>query len=205
MKRPHLLLAHDYWKKHLRPGDCAIDATCGNGRDTLALANIILNHPQSAVWSLDIQQTALENAESFLKRALSEPLFSRILFHHLCHAEIDRIPLPHPPRLIVYNLGYLPGGNKAITTETTTTLQSVQKALLLLGEEGALSITCYPGHPEGKREEAAIVEWASGLSSLDMTVCYHRWVNRPDSPSLFWIARNVSSETQEQPMEICGR
>ena len=58
------------------------------------------------------------------------------------------------PKLIVYNLGYLPGSDKLLTTKTSSTLLSVEKALSLIAPNGAISITCYPGHEEGKKEEA---------------------------------------------------
>jgi hypothetical protein len=181
----HLFLAHTYWKKHLRPGDYAIDATAGNGCDTLELVKI----PLIQVISLDIQQVALEKT----KRALPQEFLPRVSLHSLCHSKLDLLPLLAPPRLIVYNLGYLPGGDKSITTETSTTLQSLHKAVNLLAEDGALSITCYPGHSEGEREEKAILEWAGALSSSSWQVCHHRWVNRPRSPSLLWMTRLASS------------
>lgn len=184
---PHLSLAHAYWKGHLRLGDLAIDATCGNGYDTFALAKLLLSHPESLIVGFDIQTSALEKTETLLKKAFSKEELARILFHHRCHSELDQVPLPHPPRLVVYNLGYLPGSDKSITTKTESTLQSLCKATKLFGEQGALSITCYPGHPEGKREEEAVLAWAKTLDPVIWKVCHHRWLNRPSSPSLLWI------------------
>ncbi len=185
---PHIALAHAYWRAHLSAGDIAIDATCGNGYDTLALAKLLLNHPDSLILGFDIQSSALEKTDSLLKQALTEEHLERVLFHRRCHSEIDQIPLPLPPKLIVYNLGYLPGADKSITTMTPSTLSSLEKAITLLTpEQGALSITCYPGHPEGKKEEDAVLEWAEKLPSERWQVCHHRWLNRGASPSLLWI------------------
>jgi hypothetical protein len=183
----HIILAHTYWKEHLRPGDVAIDATCGNGRDTLMLAQILLECPDSLLIGLDIQPAALEKTALLLKKSLPDSYLSRVLLHRLCHAQIDSIPLPIQPRLIVYNLGYLPGSDKTITTQTPTTLQSLQKGALLLASDGAISITCYPGHPEGEKEELEILAWTQLLNPAKWLVCHHRWVNRSASPSLFWI------------------
>jgi hypothetical protein len=105
--------------------------------------------------------------------------------HLRSHAEILQVPLPHPPRLIVFNLGYLPGGNKAVTTQTESTLDTLQKCLSILAPDGAISITCYPGHEEGLREMEAILQFVQTLT--DWHVCHYQWVNRPRSPSLFWI------------------
>jgi hypothetical protein len=184
---PHLSLAHSYWARHLQSGDIAIDATCGNGYDTVALAQLLLTHPDSLLLGLDVQQTALEKTFTLLRNSFPEEVLKRVLLHRISHADIDRIPLPVPPRLVVYNLGYLPGGDKTITTQTPTTLESLQKAINLLAEDGALSVTCYPGHEEGAQEEAGIVEWAGKLPQERWQVCYHRWINRPASPTFLWI------------------
>jgi hypothetical protein len=166
---PHLKLAKQYWKEFLKNGDLAIDATCGNGHDTLFLSDLC------SVIGMDIQSQALENTRALLQKEVSLYLLS--------NEEIDSLPLPYPPRLIVYNLGYLPGGDKSITTQTEKTLISVKKSLELLAPGGALSITCYPGHEEGAREEKALEEWAATLPSVK----HHKW--GPKSPSLLWILK----------------
>lgn len=186
-RSPHLLLAHAYWKEHLRPGDIAIDATCGNGYDTAALAEILLPHSNSLLIGLDVQQEALDQTTKLLKNSFPESYLSRVLLNRRCHADLASLPLPVAPRLIVYNLGYLPGGNKSITTQTPTTLQSLKSAMKLLAHDGALSITCYPGHEEGSREETSILEWAKQLPANSWQVCHHRWINREAAPSLYWI------------------
>jgi len=173
---PHLGLAKNYWKGLLKKGDLVIDATCGNGHDTLYLAGIC------SVIGLDIQDRAIRNTEILLKKHQKKGALYR-----LSHTDIDTLLLPHAPRLIVYNLGYLPQGDKSITTRTETTLESVTKGLKLVAPTGALSITCYPGHEEGQREEKALEEWAATLPSHQWSVCYHKWINRPRSPSFIWI------------------
>jgi hypothetical protein len=173
---PHLKLAKEYWREHLKSSDLAIDATCGNGNDTLFLTELC------TVIGLDIQVEALQNTEALLARSER-----RAILHRLSHEEIDRLPLPHSPHLIVYNLGYLPKGDKSITTQTKTTLISVQKSLELLAPGGALSITCYPGHEEGEKEEKALEEWATLLPSDRWLVAHHKWLNRKKAPSLLWI------------------
>lgn len=173
---PHLHLAKKYWHAHLSPADLAIDATCGNGHDTLFLSEFC------QVIGLDIQMRALQNTEELLLKHER-----KAALHHLSHDQIDTLLLPQPPRLIVYNLGYLPSGDKKITTQTETTLISIEKGLKMLAPHGALSITCYPGHEEGAREEKAIFSFALTLPSESWSVCLHQWLNRPRSPSLIWI------------------
>jgi len=184
---PHLFIAHGYWKKHLEPGDIAIDATCGKGNDTLMLAQILLSTQSGQIFGLDLQQSAIDQTAALLKNNLPDSHFTRISLKLLCHSEIDQLELPASPRLIVYNLGYLPGGDKTITTRTATTLQSLQKALNLIAPDGAISVTCYPGHKEGEHEEKELITWAEKLSSAQWQICHHRWINRRASPSLLWI------------------
>ena len=175
---PHLKLAKEYWKAHLKGSDLAIDATCGNGHDTLFLCELC------SVIGLDIQQTAIQNTESLLAKHMKQAVL-----HRLSHEKIDTLPLPHPPNLIIYNLGYLPHGDKSITTQTESTLESVKKSLEMLAPGGALSITCYPGHDEGMREEKALEEWAASLPSDKWFVAHHKWPNRARAPSLLWILK----------------
>ena len=178
---PHLAMAKKYWEEHLTPADLAIDATCGNGHDTLFLSNLL---PLGAVFAFDIQQQAIRNTEALLgKRA------SHVFLHHRSHAEWDEVVFPKRPRLIVYNLGYLPKGDKQITTQTETTLKSIRSGLNLLEMGGAMSITCYPGHEEGTREEDAIQQFLATLPSQHWVVCHHQFVNKTNAPSLFWILK----------------
>lgn len=174
---PHLTLAKQYWKNILKKSDLAIDATCGNGHDTLFLSELC------SVIGLDIQNAAIANTEALLAKHQR-----KAVLHRLSHEEIDQLPLPYPPRLIVYNLGYLPKGDKSITTKGSTTLLSAKKGLDLLAREGALSITCYPGHEEGFCEEKMLKEWAATLPSERWLVCHHKWLNRVKAPSLLWIS-----------------
>ncbi|MCH9626984.1 MAG: hypothetical protein S4CHLAM2_06160 [Chlamydiales bacterium] len=163
----HLQKAHSYWKETLEPGDLVIDATCGNGHDTLYLTRLGVQ-----VVAYDIQEKALETAR------MRAPKATYRLQSHASFVEKEAA-------LIVYNLGYLPGGDKKRTTQTETTLQSVGHALKMVAK--ALSITCYPGHPEGAKEEAALLDFTRSLDPKKWHVCYHQWLNRKQAPSLLWL------------------
>lgn len=176
----HLDLAHKYWKEHLRPGDIAIDATCGNGHDAAILAEILR---QGKLFCYDIQKEAILKT----KKRLGEILSERVSFFQKCHSDLSDIL--EPVRLIVYNLGYLPLSDKKMTTQTASTLLSVEKGLSLLQPEGAISIMCYPGHEEGRREEEALILWLQRLPSSSFRICYHEWINRALSPTLLWIQK----------------
>lgn len=181
LRKRHLQLAHQIWKDLLTSEDIAIDATCGNGHDTLFLAKL---QPKK-LYAIDIQQNAIN-----LTRNRLGPLASSVHFLQMCHSTFPKEIENGSVKLIVYNLGYLPGGDKAFTTLSQTTLQSVNSALSLLSLGGILSITCYPGHFEGEREEDSLQNWASQLDASTWSVLHYRWLNRVKSPSLMLIQKH---------------
>lgn len=176
MQSHHLKLAKKYWTEHVSPGDVVIDATCGNGHDTFFLTTL-----GCQVFALDIQEEALEKARQLVGN------HARFLL--VSHAQIHEVSLPTPPCLIVYNLGYLPGGDKSITTKCETTIESIKHSLEILAPKGAVSITCYPGHSEGQIEEQAVSEFLSSLNPLQWLICQHRYLNRPRSPVFIWLQK----------------
>lgn len=185
----HLDLAHSLWQKIVTPGDTVIDATSGNGRDTLFLAHLALSHDTGTVFAFDIQSAALENTQKYLGEHLSKEQLRRIALIHGCHSLFPETLTAGSVKLIVYNLGYLPGGSKIVTTRVETTLASVKAALPLLSPSGVISITCYPGHPQGLEEEGALTTFVAGLDGKEWSCCHHRWLNRRSAPSLLLIQR----------------
>ncbi|NGX39025.1 MAG: Demethylmenaquinone methyltransferase [Chlamydiae bacterium] len=182
----HLDLAHSFWEKGLASGGWAIDATCGNGHDTLRLSRLV--GPNGGVIGLDIQKEALESTKALLKENQKE---EGVHLFHQSHEEFPPLANENPVQLIVYNLGYLPGGNKALTTRVASTLSSVEKALALLSPGGTVSLTCYPGHPEGEKEESALLDYSQSLLAPDWSVSFHRFLNRRKAPSLLVIQKNI--------------
>ncbi len=171
--KPHLDQAFLYWKNLLKADDSVIDATCGNGKDALRLAELV---PQGHVYAIDIQEAAFQKTRELIQS-------SNISYLLQSHVELPQIGV----KLVVYNLGYLPGGNKDLTTMTSSTLESLAKAAQLIPIGGGLSITCYPGHEEGARELRAIQKWAMSLDSQKWSITYHEW--REKSPTLFFIVK----------------
>ena len=177
-------LAHEYWSKIVSPGDRVIDATCGNGMDMLALSKLL--DGQGELIGYDIQKEAIQKSEALLKKSLTHDQFQIIAFHHQSHETF----LEKSAKLIVYNLGYLPGGDKSITTQTETTLQSFQSACDVILPGGTISVMCYVGHEEGKREEGAIREFVQALPPDQWCCSHHRMINRHQAPSLYLIQRS---------------
>lgn len=186
-------LAHLYWKLLLRPGDTVIDATCGNGKDTLFLAQIVLENEtdQGMVIGIDIQKKAIENTSDLLKKELTDSQFSKIQLFNCSHIDFPEIAPLNPVKLIVYNLGYLPGSDKTLTTQTPVTVESVSKALKIIAPQGAVCITCYPGHPEGAEEERALIKMFENLEPSQWDISYSKWLNREASPTLLFIQKKT--------------
>ncbi|MDJ0651475.1 MAG: class I SAM-dependent methyltransferase [Simkaniaceae bacterium] len=172
-----LTFAHEEWKKHLDPGDRAIDATCGNGYDTLVLSKLNLSH----LYVFDIQAKALQATRNRLGSQ------KNISYHLGCHSLFSGVKAPID--LIVYNLGYLPRGDKSLTTQTATTLKSLKNGLQLLSPRGLISITLYPGHPEGEREKKALLAHVSTFSPKNFQVSRYSILNRSKAPSLLLIKK----------------
>jgi SAM-dependent methyltransferase len=195
----HLDLAHDYWQSILttlspNENSIVVDATCGNGRDTLFLAQIgpsEKNRRKQRLIAIDKQPQAIENSKKLLQEQLPAESLSHIEFHTSCHSSFPADIPPASVILIVYNLGYLPGGDKNITTTLNTTLQSLQSALPLLRPGGLISVTCYPGHYEGKKEEKCLLEFAGSLPPSQWSSCHHRWLNRKEAPSLLLLQKDL--------------
>lgn len=174
----HIDLAHSYWERLVLPNNTIIDATCGNGHDTLFLASL---NP-GTLYACDIQEKAI----STTKEKLGEH-HQNVKFVLGCHSSFPEKIEEGSVKLIVYNLGYLPGGDKAFTTELESTLESIKSARDLIAPGGAISITCYPGHPEGAKEEEKLLEECSKLDPKKWNCCHHRWLNRKNSPSLLFL------------------
>lgn len=135
------------------PGDIAIDATAGNGHDTLALAELV--GPTGRVFAFDIQPVALANTAS----RMAERGLGNVELWCRDHAEMrEALPTEMRGRVaaVTFNLGFLPGGDKAITTHSETTLVALHAATEVLRPGGLLAVVAYRGHPGGQSEADAV-------------------------------------------------
>jgi SAM-dependent methyltransferase len=184
----HLDFAHLLWHHLLCPSDWAIDATCGNGRDTLKLAALV--GETGGVISIDIQEVAIHKTKELLQeKSPHKP--PQIHFFCQSHASFPPLCYEKKIRLIVYNLGYLPGGDKSLTTMRTTTLASLEAAMALVAPGGVISVMCYPGHLEGAQEEKALLQWSGSLPREHWSCSFHSWRNRESSPSLLLFQKTI--------------
>ena len=162
MKRISLVKeAHAIIQQHLQPGDIALDATVGNGHDTLFLAEKV--GPAGLVYGFDIQASALASTRLKLEQ---HDLSARVILAHDSHARIaEVIPKSHHGSLkaIMFNLGYLPGSDRTVITQTESTLAALNAALELLAPKGVITILAYPGHSGGDQETCNVQNWCGQL------------------------------------------
>lgn len=72
-----------FWKSIVKPGDTVVDATCGNGYDTLAMAKLALCdvHSLGKVIAIDKQSEALISTSTLLQSDLSlQQVFFPLVF-----------------------------------------------------------------------------------------------------------------------------
>lgn len=141
--------------KVLLSGETAIDATMGQGWDTVYLAEKV--GPEGTVFAFDVQKEALESTRKRLERAA---LLKRCQLHRLGHERLGEV-VTTQVGAVMFNLGYLPYADRVITTTEATTLQAIQAAQQLLRPGGVMTIVCYRGHPGGQEEALAVWQWAA--------------------------------------------
>ena len=138
-------LAAEALERVIGPGDTVVDATMGNGHDTLTLCRLV--GPVGRVYAFDVQRDAVERTRERLRDA---GMLDRATLFCMGHERMAEV-VKSPATAVVFNLGWLPGGDHAVTTRWETTRQAVESALYMLRPLGALVICAYPGHPEGEK------------------------------------------------------
>ncbi|WP_182187900.1 class I SAM-dependent methyltransferase [Pectinatus frisingensis] len=172
---------HCLLKTVLQNAKLVIDATCGNGSDTLFLAE---NSPVAKIYAFDIQPAAVENTKQ-----QTLPYKNKITYICDSHSNVKKYIKQIPIDVAVFNLGYLPGAPHLIMTHTKTTLETLDIMRQLLKTNGIISITAYPGHTEGKREYNALLNYTKAMDKHTYTVGWYQLHNHIDAPALCWIEK----------------
>ena len=181
-------LAAEIRQKVILSGDHVIDATLGNGHDTLELAQLV--GPAGKVYGFDVQPAALENTKA---RLLEAGVLDRCSLYLLGHEHMGEV-VAEPVRYVSFNLGWLPGGDKRVTTHWETTQTALKSALKLLLPLGVCTVCAYPGHAEGDRERHELISFLSSLRPQDFNVLEQRFLNAgPGSPECFVLQKQPGS------------
>ena len=151
---------------HLKPGDTAVDYTMGNGHDTAFLSETV--GESGKVFAFDIQLAAMESTRKNLEKWGAPANYTLFNVSHHRAAEF----VTGKVRAGMFNLGYLPGSDKKVTTMDT---------------DAIVLIAIYPGHAEGELEGRLVGEKLSKLDRHDYTVACFRMMNSPTSPYFYIV------------------
>ena len=158
---------HELVAAVVEAGDIVVDATIGNGHDTLFLAQCV--GVTGKVVGFDVQLGALESTRMRLLNAGIEE--SNFELHHQSHAQMTAY-VSGGVSAVVFNLGYLPGADKSVITMVETTLAALRQAMDCLGLGGLLTVMCYPGHSGGDTEAVAVKQWMQDQDGKTAEVCH---------------------------------
>lgn len=195
---------------YVTEGDTVVDGTMGNGHDTAALAGLV--GPEGRVLAFDVQEQALRNTTEFLREEevrlglKTGALQSRVRL--ICDSNANlRSYIDGPksalwadgaalveaapqPSAVVFNLGYLPGGDKSVTTTADETLRAVTEALDAVKPGGLVAAVMYSGHQQGSAEKEALLAWAKELPSKEYHAAYvAMWNQKKNPPELLLITK----------------
>jgi SAM-dependent methyltransferase len=173
----------------LSNGGFAVDATLGNGHDTLFLAQTVGENGH--VFGFDIQRPALETTQQRLQQ---HGLQHRVTLYHASHADmLDKIPLAAHGQIqaFMFNLGYLPGADKSLITQSASTILALNACLRLLARRGVITVMAYPGHAGGEQESENLAAWCAELAdqpeySVETLLSTH---TQATAPRLFVISK----------------
>lgn len=207
-----LRTAHAALREHCSCGDVVLDATAGNGHDTVFLAGLVGGG--GLVLALDRQAEALENTGRLLARhglatvggKACDPA-GRVAAVRLIRGDhrdmaalLDR-ELPKGPEGIgagqpglaaaVFNLGFLPGSDKRMRTEAASTRAALEAVWPRLRPDGLLSVHTYSGHPGAREEAEAVAAWMRALPWRDARVTACAQWNKTEHPETLFLAVKV--------------
>jgi len=154
----------------------AVDCTLGNGFDC-----DFLSERFKKVYAFDIQEEAIDN---YKKRNMAN-----VTLIHDSHENVKQY-IQEEIDVAMYNLGFLPGGDKSITTKSHSSLKSINASLELLKSGGFVTIAVYVGHAEGQKESEALLKFVTSLPKNTFGVMIHSFANRdPKAPYLIIIEK----------------
>lgn len=177
-------IAHGFIRMRIGEGGTGVDATAGNGNDTLFLAKCVGN--TGRVFSFDIQKMALAKTTELLQ---SNGFSHNVTLINDGHEKMIEY-INQPVDAIVFNLGYLPGGDHSITTNPDSTIEAVKAGLSLLKPGGILCIVVYTGHLGGEEEQEALESFMETLDKKIYCSAKLYFMNRIKAPYLILVEKS---------------
>ncbi|HLR67837.1 class I SAM-dependent methyltransferase [Virgibacillus alimentarius] len=158
-------------------GETVIDATCGNGNDTLFLSKKV--GKEGHVLAFDIQDQAIKNAKALVEGHNC----SNISFIHDSHVNVSEyLSSESKVGAAIFNLGYLPKSDKTIITQGESTISSIKSILGFLRQNGLIVIVVYHGHKGGKKEKEMILSYVMNLDQKKYHVLRYDFINQKNNP-----------------------
>lgn len=173
-----LTQSHQYIERFVEQGDIVIDATAGNGNDTAFLAKLVGENGR--VFSFDVQKIAIDRTRDRLSNL---GLADRVELINDGHENLDKY-IKDSVKAVMFNLGYLPGGDHQIGTRAETTICAIEKAMALLVKGGIISIVIYHGGDSGFEEKNKVLEYMGKIDSKKYTVMKTEFINQPNCPPI---------------------
>ncbi len=171
-------LTHKFMAENIKPGHFCIDATAGKGRDTLFLANLV--GETGKVVALDIQKEAVEMTNTLL----TENNITWAKAYLSCHSKISDFAEQKSVDGIVFNFGWLPGGDHNVFSRAESSIPAVKDALDLLKPGGKMTLCLYYGKENGTEEKDAILSFVKTLDQNRYSVLVCDFVNRAGDPPI---------------------
>lgn len=175
----------DIINRNLEKGKVCVDCTVGNGNDTIFLADLV--GEEGKVYGFDIQSLAIDITCNKLKE---KKLYENTVLIKDSHENISDY-ISEEVDLFIYNLGYLPKGDKNIKTNKRSTIISLEKALNLLAKNGIILITCYTGHDGGIEEKNAIEDFLVKLDQVNFNVLKYDFLNQKNFPPILYCIEKM--------------
>lgn len=184
-----LAYSHQLLKHIISRGNTVVDCTAGNGNDTLLLANLV--GKTGSVYGFDIQQTAINHTHDRLKaNGLNE---ENIHLFTASHSQLDHfLPKKSLISAAIFNLGYLPGGDKSIITHPESTIEAIKGCLNHLKQNGLVVIVIYYGHPGGQTEKNAILDFGKSLDQKKFAALTYQFINQKHEPPFVLVIQNIA-------------
>lgn len=164
----------------LTEGSIAVDGTVGNGHDTTYLAKKV--GPTGHVFGFDIQELAIQNTKERLEK---EAVCDQVTLFEESHEHMTNlIPAEYHGKIngAIFNLGYLPGGDKEIVTTPTSTISAIEQLINIMAPEGMIILVIYHGHPEGQVERDKLLDYVNSLNQQEMHALKYEFINQKNNP-----------------------
>ena len=162
--------------KIVQKGDIVIDATMGNGYDTIYLGNLVGENGK--VYAFDVQEEAIKSTKKKVER---DNMTDRVELILDGHQNLDKY-VKEEVSCVVFNLGYLPRAKHVVITKPDTTLEAIKKSLKVLKPNGIISIASYIGHEGGLEEKNYICEYLDNLNQNEFNVLHMQFTNQINNP-----------------------